>query len=398
KLHRRIALRIILFIGAGPLRLMLGFMVATWFLSMWISNTATTMMMVPMALAIILQLEDQFGRENVATYAVGLLLGVAYSSSIGGIATIIGTPPNLAFRRILTVTFPDAPEITFVGWFVFALPLSVVFLFVCWLLLGRMYARTVGFEDDKDNVFRREYDKLGPMGYEERIVLVLFGLLVLLWMFRRDLFFIPGWSRLLPDPAMAFDGTVAITIALLLFLIPSRSRPGERLMDWETAVKLNWGIVILFGGGFALAGGFTESGLSAWLGSKLSAMAGMPPLLLVLITCAGLTFLTELTSNAATTQMALPVLGSLAVAIQVNPLLLMVPATLSASCAFMLPVATPPNAIAFGTGDLPMKDMVRTGIWLNLIGILLVTAAIYLLGIAVLGIDLGAMPDWAVAP
>jgi len=169
-------------------------------------------------------------------------------------------------------------------------------------------------------------------------------------------------------------------------------------MDWETAVKLNWGIVILFGGGFALAGGFTESGLSGWLGGGVSAMAGLPPLLLVLITCTGLTFLTELTSNAATTQMALPVLGSLAVAIQVNPLLLMVPATLSASCAFMLPVATPPNAIAFGTGDLPMKALVRTGIWLNLIGILLVTAAIYLLGITVLGIDLGAMPEWAVAP
>jgi len=398
KLHRRIALRIILAIGAGPLRLLLGFMVATWFLSMWISNTATTMMMVPMALAIILQLEDQFGRESVATYAVGLLLGVAYSSSIGGIATIIGTPPNLAFRRILTVTFPDAPEISFVGWFLFALPLSVVFLLVCWALLGRMYGRDVGIDDDDEQLFRREYEKLGSIGYEERLVLVLFGVLVLLWMFRRDLFFIPGWSRLLPDPSMAFDGTVAVTVALVLFLIPSRSRPGERLMDWETAVKLNWGIVILFGGGFALAGGFTESGLSGWLGGRLSAMAGLPPLLLVLITCTGLTFLTELTSNAATTQMALPVLGSLAVAIQVNPLLLMVPATLSASCAFMLPVATPPNAIAFGTGDLPMKDMVRTGIWLNLIGILLVTAAIYLLGITVLGIDLGAMPEWAVAP
>jgi sodium-dependent dicarboxylate transporter 2/3/5 len=278
------------------------------------------------------------------------------------------------------------------------LPLSVLFLLICWGLLGRLYARAVDVDAGEGDLFRREYDKLGPIGHEERVVLGLFGVLVFLWMFRRDLFFIPGWSRLLPQPDMAFDGTAAIIVALMLFLIPSRSRAGERLMDWETAVKLNWGIVVLFGGGFALAGGFTEAGLSAWLGDKLSAFAGLPPLVLVLVTCATLTFLTELTSNAATTQMALPVLGSLAVAIEVNPLLLMVPATLSASCAFMLPVATPPNAIAFGTGDLPMKDMVRTGIWLNLIGIVLITAAIYLLGITVLGIDLAAMPDWAMPP
>jgi len=398
ELHRRIALRIILTLGSRPMRLLLGFMTATWFLSMWISNTATTMMMVPMALAIILQLEDQFGKETIAHYAIGLLLGVAYSSSIGGIATIIGTPPNLAFRRIFALTFPAAPEVTFVGWFVFALPLSVVFLLICWRILGYSYARGMTLDVDDGDLFRREYDKLGPVSYEERVVLGLFGLLVCLWMFRRDLFFIPGWSGLLPDPAMAFDGTAAIIVALLLFLLPSRSRPGERLMNWRTAVKLNWGIVILFGGGFALAGGFTVSGLSAWMGGRLAAFAGLPPLLLVLITCTALTFLTELTSNAATTQMALPVLASLAVAIEVNPLLLMVPATLSASCAFMLPVATPPNAIAFGTGDLPIKEMVRTGIWLNLLGILLITAAIYLLGITVLGIDLASMPDWAVAP
>ncbi len=394
-LHRRIALRIILTLGSSPMRLMLGFMVATWFLSMWISNTATTMMMVPMALAIIIQVKDQFGGEGVKTYAVGLLLGVAYSASIGGIATVIGTPPNLSFRRILTILFPQAPEISFADWFIFALPLSVVFLLACWGLLCRMFARDTGMEGQESDLFRREYDKLGRVSFEEKAVLVLFGLLVFLWMFRRDLFFIPGWSRLLPNPELAYDGTVAIVIAIVLFLIPARSRPGERLMDWETAVKLKWGIVLLFGGGFALAGGFAASGLSAWLGGQLSAFADFPPIILVLVTCTAITFLTELTSNAATIEMALPVLGSLAVAIEVNPLLLMVPATLSASCAFMLPVATPPNAIAFGTGELPMKDMIRAGIILNLIGVVFITAAIYLLGIAALGIDLGAMPDWA---
>jgi sodium-dependent dicarboxylate transporter 2/3/5 len=397
-LHRRIALRIILILGSGPMRLLLGFMVATWFLSMWISNTATTMMMVPMAMAIILQLREQFGAEKVSNYSVGLLLGVAYSASIGGIATIIGTPPNLSFRRIFTILFPRAPEISFADWFIFALPLSVVFLLICWGLLGRLFARNTGIDRHNTDMFHREYDKLGPMGFEERAVSVLFGLLVFLWMFRRDLFLIPGWSRLLPDPELVYDGTAAIVVAIILFLVPSRSQPGERLMDWETAVKLKWGIVLLFGGGFALAGGFAESGLSTWLGEHLSDFADYPPLVLILVTCMSITFLTELTSNAATTEMALPVLGSLAVAIDVNPLLLMVPATLSASCAFMLPVATPPNAIAFGSGELPMRQMVRTGIVLNLIGVVLVTAAIYLLGLAALGIDLAVMPDWAVTP
>ena len=395
-LHRRIALRIILILGSGPMRLMLGFMVATWFLSMWISNTATTMMMVPMALAITVQLKDQFGAARVSNYTVGLLLAVAYAASIGGIATIIGTPPNLSFRRIFAILFPRAPEISFADWFIFALPLSVVFLLICWGLLGHMFARDVGIDPQNTDLFRREYKKLGLMRFEERAVLMLFCLLVFLWMFRRDLFFLPGWSRLLPNPDLAHDGTVAIVIAIILFLIPARSGSAERLMDWETAVKLKWGIVLLFGGGFALAGGFTESGLSAWLGSRLAAFADFPPIVLVLVTCTALTFLTELTSNAATIEMALPVLGSLAVAIDVNPLLLMVPATLSSSCAFMLPVATPPNAIAFGTGELSMKDMVRAGIILNLVGILLITAAIYLLGLVALGIDLNVMPDWAV--
>ena len=343
ELHRRIALRIILILGTSPRRLMLGFMVATWFLSMWISNTATTMMMIPMAIAIVLQLREHFGEKNVAGYGAGLLLSIAYAASIGGIATLIGTPPNLSFRRILTIVFPDAPEISFATWLIFALPISVVFLFLCWGLLGQLFARGTGMKAGETDLFRSEYRKLGKLSVEEKVVLVLFALLVFLWMFRQDLFFIPGWSRILPEPSFARDGTVAISVAVLLFLIPAPSRPGERLMDWDTAVKLRWGIVLLFGGGFALAGGFAESGLSSWLGGRLSALADFPPVVLVLVTCTMLTFLTELTSNTATAEMTLPVLGALAVAIEVNPLLLMVPATLSASCAFMLPVATPPT-------------------------------------------------------
>ncbi|MBC8180009.1 anion permease, partial [candidate division KSB1 bacterium] len=210
------------------------------------------------------------------------------------------------------------------------------------------------------------------------------------------LFIIPGWSTILPVPAYVDDGTVAVLMAMLLFMIPARSKGSGRLMDWDTAVKLHWGIVLLFGGGFALASGFKESGLSVWVAEQLTGLADVTPVVLVASVCTMLTFLTELTSNTATTEMILPLLGSLAVAIKVNPLLLMIPATLSASCAFMLPVATPPNAIVFGSGEVKMGDMIRVGFVMNLVGILLITIFIYVLGVTVFNIDLGQLPDWAI--
>lgn len=398
-LHRRIALEILLRVGAGPRRMIFGFMAATWFLSMWISNTATTMMMVPMAMAITAQLKERFKGEHVNRFAVGILLGTAYAASIGGIATLIGTPPNLSFVRILKIVFPNAPDISFATWFAFALPLSAVFLVVAWGVLCKLFVARENPIPAETDLFRREKEKLGPMTFEQGVVLALFGVLVLAWMFRKDIeafgVTVPGWSRLFAQPGFLDDGTVAIAVALVLFLIPARGESGGRLMDWKTATGLKWGIVLLFGGGFALAAGFKESGLSLWLGDQLAGMRGTPPMLLVLLTCGLLTFMTELTSNAATTEMVLPVLGSLAVAIETDPLLLMVPATLSASCAFMLPVATPPNAIAFGTGELKMSDMIRGGFLLNLIGIVLVTLAIYLYGMTVLGIEPGTLPEWA---
>jgi len=401
-LHRRIALRIILLIGAGRSRILLGFMVATFFLSMWISNTATTMMMVPMAMAIIAQMKESFGPEKIGRYAVGLLIGIAYSASIGGTATLIGTPPNMAFSRILTISFPQAPEISFTQWMIFGLPLAVIFLFITWLLISRMFIPRGPKLITDSGLFREEHRRLGPMKYEEKVILVLFGLVAFLWLFRKSInlggFSIPGWSQLLPEPGYADDGTVAIIIALLLFIIPAKSRVDGRkvrLMNWQTATRLHWGIVILFGGGFALAAGFEQSGLAAYVGGQLTGLKQLPPLIIVMAVCTMLTFLTEVTSNTATTQIFLPILGSLSVAIGVNPLLLMIPATLSASCAFMLPVATPPNAIVFGTGEIRMADMIRTGIYMNLIGIILITTAIYLLGIHVFGIDLGSTPVWA---
>jgi len=399
QLHRRIALKIILLIGASPKRLILGFMVATAFLSMWISNTATTMMMVPIAMAIIIKLKDSFPGRAVARFAVGLLIGIAYSASIGGTATLIGTPPNLSFTRIFAIYFPNAPDITFAQWFQFGLPFAVVFLVVAWLILTLFFVpdrRALGADTE---IFKTEQRRLGAMSFEEKIVLILFALMALLWLMRNDIpigdFVVPGWSKVLAVPGFVDDGTVAIAVAMILFLIPSRSQKGRRLMDWETASKLHWGIVILFGGGFALASGFKESGLSVWIAEQLTGLSGTPPLVLVGSVCTMLTFLTELTSNTATTEMVLPLLGSLAVAIKTNPLLLMIPATLSASCAFMLPVATPPNAIVFGTGEVTMADMMKAGIIMNLVGIVLITTFIYLIGVAVFGIDTGVMPGWA---
>jgi sodium-dependent dicarboxylate transporter 2/3/5 len=398
-LHRRIALRTILVIGSSPKRILLGFMVATAFLSMWISNTATTMMMVPIALAIILKLKESSPGPETSRFSIGLLIGIAYSASIGGFATLIGTPPNLALSKIFVTSFPKAPDITFAAWIPFGLPLSIVFLAFCWLLLTYMFLPRGKTLDTDQTIFREEYRRLGKMSFEERIVLILFTLLAFLWLFRTEInigsFAIPGWSRLFPKASFIDDGTVAMAVSMLLFLIPSRSKKGEMLMNWRTATKLNWGIVILFGGGFALAAGFQQSGLSIWLAGHLQTLGGIPKLFMVGAVSTLLTFLTELTSNTATTQIVLPLLGSLAVAIKTNPLLLMLPATLSASCAFMLPVATPPNAIVFGTGEVRMADMIRSGIIMNLVGVVLVTATVYLVGLAVFNINPGVMPPWA---
>lgn len=396
ELHKRIALKTIIVIGAGPRRMLLGFMLATAFLSMWISNTATTMMMVPIAIAVISRLHA--GDEN-RRIAAGLLIAVAYSASIGGIATLIGTPPNLAFAKIFTTSFPNAPEVTFTRWIVFGLPASAVLFIVAYVVLILTFFRGAKASDTDLEELRREYRELGKASFEEKMVGGMFALMAILWLTRQDLqlgsFVIPGWARLLPTPQFIDDGTVAIVVSLFLFIIPSRSRTGARLIDWQTARRLPWGIVILFGGGFALAEGFKDSGLSQFIAQQLHVLQGVSPLVVVLVICLVLTFLTELTSNTATTQIVLPLLAAMALAVEVNPLLLMIPATLSASCAFMLPVATPPNAIVFGSGMVRMPDMMRAGIYLNLIGAVVITILMFALGMSVFNINTTVMPPWA---
>jgi len=398
-LHKRIAIKILVFFGISPGRILMGFMFASAFLSMWMSNTATTMMMIPIAISIIYKLEEILGKARLGSYSIGLLLGIAYAASIGGIATLVGTPPNLSFARIVTIVFPAVPEISFASWLVFAIWISVLVFFAAWLLLYLMYRPAHAWEDLSKEDFRQEYQLLGKAQPEEKVVFVLFVLMALLWVFRTGFHTesvnIPGWAQLFSNPAFINDGTVAIFIAVILFIIPSRSRKGERIMNWETASRLPWHIVLLFGGGFALAKGFVDSGLSIWFGEQLSGLEGTHPMVLMSVIVAMMSFLTELTSNTATTEMILPILAGLAVSIQINPLLLMIPATLAASLAFMLPVATPPNAIIFGTGHLRIKDMVKTGFLLNVVGIVVTVLVTWFWGTYVFDIDVGSFPEWA---
>jgi len=398
-LHRRIAIKVLMFFGISPGRILMGFMVATAFLSMWMSNTATTMMMIPIALSIIYKLEDILGKAKLGTYSIGLLLGIAYSASIGGIATLVGTPPNLSFARIANIIFPQMPEISFADWFIFATWITMLVFIAAWVLLFIMYKPKHPWDGVNRKEFRKEYQLLGPAKPEEKIVFVLFILMAVLWVFRAGFHIgivnIPGWSQLFAHPEYINDGTVAIAIALILFIIPSKTEKGERLMNWDTANRLPWHIVLLFGGGFALAKGFVDSGLSIWFGEQLSGLAGTHPMVLTSVIVAMMSFLTELTSNVASTEMILPILAGLAFSIKINPLLLMIPATLAASLAFMLPVATPPNAIIFGTGRLHVKDMVKTGFLLNIVGVVVTTLVTYFWGTIVFKIDVSSFPEWA---
>jgi len=398
-LHRRIALRTLLLFGARPARILLGFMVTTALLSMWISNTATAMMMVTIVLAVVKKIEEGAPGERARRYVAGLLIGVAWAASIGGIATLVGTPPNLSFARIFERTFPDAPMIDFASWMAFALPITLVMLAIGWVVLTLAFVpRGGGLSIDRDHL-EEEAISLGAMSREERAILVAFGALVGLWLFRADIdlgaFVIPGWSNLLSVPGYVNDGSVAVAVALALFVLPTRRAPSGRLMDWETAQKIPWHIILLFGGGFALATAFAHSGLSDWLGERLKDGAPSSPLLLVGVLCIGVTFLTELTSNIATTEMLLPVVAGLARALEMNPLALMVPVTMSCSCAFMMPVATPPNAIVFGSERIRIAEMARVGVVMNLIGAVVITAVALALGPLVLGIDADVFPDWA---
>ena len=398
-LHTRIAMRIIGWFHGSAMLMLLGFMVTSAFLSMWISNTATATMLLPIGLAVYSRAAEQLNESDRQKLLTAMMLGIAYSCSIGGTGTLIGTPPNLAMQRIFQITFPDAPEISFAKWLFFALPLTVTMLVTTWLVIAYRYTgrgfTPLLFSSDEA---RGLADK--PMSFEEKVVAAVFTLTAFCWMFRQDIviggFSIPGWSNLFENASLVNDGTIAIAAALILFCIPARNRQQfTRIADNDIINNLPWNIVLLFGGGFALAMGFTESGLSDYIGQQFIDMQGLEPAGLVAGISAIVVFLTEVTSNTATSQILLPVVASVARQIEINPLLLMLPVTLSASMAFMMPVATPPNAIVFASGRLLIRDMIKTGFIINIIAIILITLQTWFIGRAVFDIDLATMPLWA---
>ena len=398
-LHKRIALKIITLFGGSPNSIVIGFMAATAFLSMWISNTATAIMMLPIALAIINKMENEFGKEKTHNFSLTILIAIAYSCSLGGICTLIGTPPNLAFVRILKIAFPNSPQIGFGTWMMLAIPIALVMLMFAAFLLTKVF-----YKYDKNlvinkNFIKDEYKLLGKISFEERIVAIVFFSTAMLWIFRIDMnlgyIIIPGWERLFPFSKYLNDGTVAIAMALLLFIIPSQKNENQKQTILDTTVfnKVPWGIILLFGGGFALAEGFTSTGLSKFIGLKLETVTNFSPFIIVVVVALLITFLTELTSNIATAQMILPIMASVAVVAQINPLLLMITATLSASMAFMLPVATPPNTIVFASERIRIIDMARIGFFMNLFGVIIISLLVYLIGTALFGLNV--FPAWA---
>ena len=368
-LHKRIALNIINLIGSDIKKIILGFMLATAFLSMWISNTATSVMMLPIGIAIISQLKDNPGtkKDENLIFGKALMLAIAYSASIGGIATLIGTPPNLVLAGIVSETY--GYEITFSQWFIFGFPISVLLLFICW-----KYLTTFAFSFSQKEFpggkqeIKHLMQSLGKMTYEEKTVAIIFAATAFCWITR---------SYLLKEILPQIDDTIiAILFALVLFIIPSKSK-NQKIMTWKDTKNLPWGIIILFGGGMALAKGFESSGLALWIGNQMTALEGVSTIVLIFLLIAAVNFLTEITSNLATTAMLLPVLAPMALTIDIHPFVLMVGAAVAASCAFMLPVATPPNAVVFGSGYLRIPDMVSKGIIMNIISIFILTLFVY---------------------
>ncbi|XP_066491365.1 Na(+)/citrate cotransporter [Tiliqua scincoides] len=477
-LHKRIALRVLLIVGVKPALLMLGFMGVTASLSMWISNTATTAMMVPIVQAVLSQMdsteqdvtEARTGGHNSVTaggielegknamapstvqgnghlydnsgeeageakrrISKGMTLCVCYAASIGGTATLTGTGPNLVLKGQMNQLFPENGDIlNFASWFGFAFPNMLLMLTLAWLWLqfsfmGFNFWRTWGCSAQRTErekailgLLKEEYRKLGPISFAECSVMVVFTLLILLW-FTRDPGFIPGWATYLfnQDKEYVTDATVAIFVALLLFIIPAHKPRGSfscsqsscdleeeekeakkqlvfpaPLLDWRVVQqKMPWNIVLLLGGGFALAKGSDASGLSKWLGDQMSPLHTVPPWAIAIILSLVIAVFTECTSNVATATLFLPVFASLSQSIEVNPLYIMIPCTLSASFAFMLPVATPPNAIVFSYGHLRVSDMAKTGIVMNIIGVLCITLAVNSWGRAMFHLD--TFPSWA---
>lgn len=379
-LHRRIALAVVDNAGTDGRRLIGGFMLVCAVLSMWMTNTSTTMMLLPIVLSVAAVIRDNVPDLSDKTrddFRIAMLLGLAYSASIGGLATLIGTPPNALLMGFMAENY--GIEISFASWMLVGIPVSLTMLPITWLVLTRfLFPFDIPASDAVRNHLHELREEMGPMSAAEKRVAIVFSALIMSWMFRKP---VTDWLEI----SGVSDAGIVMTVAVVLFMLPSGDRDSPRLLTWGDLQRLPWGVLILFGGGLSLAGVVSGSGLALWLGEQLAPLNAMGTAVLVVASVALVIFLTELTSNLATTATLLPVMGAIAVQAGVPPILLTVPITIAASCAFMLPVATPPNAIVFSTGAISIPQMVRAGIFLNLIGIVIVSIVTQMLAPGLLG-------------
>lgn len=382
-LHRRIALSTIRTVGTEPRAIVFGFMLASALLSMWVSNTATAMMMLPIGLSVVRLAKG--GHADTGTFAVVLMLGIAYACSIGGTATIIGTPPNALLQGFLNETY--GVELSFARWMALGVPFVVVGLpLAYWALTHVAFSLTLDRIAGGRALIDEKLDEMGDISRAEWMVALVFSTVALLWMTRPLLMdWVPGLS----------DAGIAMGGAVVLFVLPVDWRAGTFVLDWDTAADLPWGVLLLFGGGLSLASGVDRTGLASWIGEQFGALGALPIVLLILAVTLTIVLLTELTSNTATTAAFLPIMASVAVGVGQSPYLLIVPAALAASCAFMLPVATPPNAIVYGSEVMSIPDMARAGAVLNALFVVLITAVAYGLAPLVLDVEMGVVPPWA---
>jgi solute carrier family 13 (sodium-dependent dicarboxylate transporter), member 2/3/5 len=385
-LHQRIALRILSVVGSKPSNILLGIMFTAFIFSMWISNTATVMMLISAVMAVIVQVEKHVcDKDHCKSIASALLIGLAYSATIGGMATLVGTPTNMIFVRIYDANYENDVDISFISWFKLAFPIALVFVIFTFFLLKWMFIRKGSVMAIDRDYFSDEYRMMGKMSYEEKVVGVIFVITAALWFTRKEIdfgtFVMPGWGSLLgKSKEYIHDGTVAIFMALLLFLVPSKKEKGKALMGWDDASRLPFDIILLFGSGFALSKGFELSGLSGWLALKLKGIQGFSVPLIILGVCAVVCLISEFASNVASINLVLPILVPLQQVLDVHPLMLMIPATLAASLGFMLPVATAPNTIVFGSKRIRVRDMMKAGAVLDVAGIILIVAMMMIAG------------------
>ena len=390
-LHKRVALYIISKLGTSRRRIILSFMIATAFLSLWIANVAVVLLMLPIALAIVDKEEEN--KERNPKFGLALMLAIAYAASVGGTGSLIGTPPNMVFAGVFAKTFPDLPEIDFLEWMKLGTPIVIILLPIIWVYIIKYFKISGNFAGSKE-VINEEIIAIGKLSKMEKRVFIVFLFTAIGWIFRRDIdldgFIIPGWSSLLGIADYVHDSTVAIVSAVLLFAIPSGNKLASKkptmLLDWKSASKVPWGVVMIVGGGYAIADSFNHTGLATFLGSQLSFISNYPVIIILVIVILLMIFITEINSNTATANIFLPVLAAMAVAGQINPLLLMIPATFACSFSFMLPSGTGTNAVIFGSNRVTIPEMAKCGLGLNFLCVILLTMLMYMYVLPILSL------------